>query len=128
MGVLKNYEMSSEQYKKMELAKEDYMVNALKLKEELESKNKDDSAVLSDDEDDDDEAEATDKPEPDTKPDVEMTDAQEGDSTEKLESASNASDENDALGKIASAQENVASVKQSNGQDVKPDVNDSTSK
>ena len=117
----------------MELAKEDYMVNALKLKEELESKNKDDSAVLSDDEDDDEEAEATDKPEPDSKPDAEMTDAQEGVSTEKLKSlveepSSNSSDDHEASGKIASAQENVASVKQSNGQDVKPDVNDSTPK
>ncbi|KAL7522117.1 hypothetical protein ACHAWX_006804, partial [Stephanocyclus meneghinianus] len=53
MGLLKNYQLSREQYRSLELAKEDYMVAALKLKEELEAKNRDDVAVLSDEEDDD---------------------------------------------------------------------------
>jgi NADH:ubiquinone oxidoreductase subunit len=77
MGFLKNYELTSEQYRKLELAKEDYMVNALKLKEELEAKNKDDAAAaLSDEEDDEEEGEASeDKPDAEPKPDVEMPDA-----------------------------------------------------
>ena len=63
MGLIKNYELSSEQYRKLELAKEDYMVAALKLKEELEGKNKDDTAALSDDEEDVEEGNASeDKP------------------------------------------------------------------
>ena len=53
MGLLKNYQLSREQYRSLELAKEDYMVAALKLKEELEAKSRDDVAVLSDEEDDD---------------------------------------------------------------------------
>eukprot|EP00804_Cyclotella_cryptica_P004728 CCRYP_016229-RA/>CCRYP_016229-RA protein AED:0.01 eAED:0.01 QI:584/1/1/1/0.8/0.83/6/4255/1383 len=52
MGLLKNYQLSREQYRSLELAKEDYMVAALKLKEELEAKNRDDGAILSDEEDD----------------------------------------------------------------------------
>ena len=75
MGLLKKYELSSEQYRQLELDKEDYMVAALKLKEELENKSKDDAAVLSDDEEDDEEGEPQeDKLEVDSKPDVSITD------------------------------------------------------
>lgn len=81
-GLLKNYELSSEQYRQFELAKEDYMVAALKLKEELENKSKDDAAVLSDDEEDDEEGEHQEDKlevdsklsEVDSKPDVSITD------------------------------------------------------
>ena len=78
MGLIKNYELSSEQYRKLELAKEDYMVAALKLKEELEGKNKDDAAALSDDEEDEEEGDASeDKPKSESQPDAPTTDSEE---------------------------------------------------
>ena len=73
MGLLKRYELSSDEYRKLELSKEDYMVAAIKLKEELENQNKDDTGVLSDDDDDEDEGEALgSKTDDESKPDVEM--------------------------------------------------------
>lgn len=55
MGLRKIYQMSKEQFKALELSKEEYMAAALRLKEDLEMKNADDDA--NDDEDDDDDGE-----------------------------------------------------------------------
>ena len=54
-GLRKIYQMSKEQFKALELSKEEYMAAALRLKEDLERKNADDDA--NDDEDDDDDEE-----------------------------------------------------------------------
>ena len=54
-GVLHSFQLSKEQYKMLEISKEDYMVAALRLKEELERKSKGGNEEEEDDDDDDDE-------------------------------------------------------------------------
>jgi hypothetical protein len=115
MGLRKNYELSSEQYRKLELAKEDYMVNALKLKEDLDVKSKDDAAVLSDDEEDEDEGDASgEKTENESKPDVEMSD--------------NAVETPAAQQKVSASASTSTSTTETNNHEVKPDISDSATK
>lgn len=129
MGLLKNYKMSSEQYRKMELAKEDYMVNALKLKEELESKNKEDAAVLSDDEDDEEEGEdPADKPETVSKPDFEISNDHNRSTAEKAETYVEKSSSYETLHEYASSQGKTAAAVEANSSVVQPEAADSSSK
>jgi hypothetical protein len=67
MGFHKIYQMSKEQFKSLELSKEEYMAAALRLKEDLERKNADDDANDDEDDDDDDNDNGKDESDNDSK-------------------------------------------------------------